>query len=50
MDMCLKSWQKTNGGQEEKVRMGLFEPRHKKTCLWGLQPGKTQTDLLNYRD
>ena len=29
---------------------GLNEPRHKKTCLWGLQPGKTQTGLLSYRD
>ena len=26
------------------------EPRHKKTCLWGLRPGKTQTGLLTYRD
>ena len=25
------------------------EPRHKKTCRRGLQPGKTQPDLLNYR-
>ena len=29
---------------------GSFEPRHEKTCLWGLQPGKTQTGLLRYRD
>ena len=28
----------------------LFEPRHEKTCLQGLQPGKTQTGLLSYRD
>ena len=27
-----------------------FEPRHEKTCLWDLLPGKTQTDLLSYRD
>ena len=26
----------------------LFEPRHKKTCLGGLRPGKTQTSLLSY--
>ena len=25
------------------------EPRHEKTCLRGLRPGKTQTDLLSYR-
>ena len=25
----------------------LFEPRHEKTCLWGLQPGKIQTSLLS---
>ena len=27
-----------------------FEPRHKKTCLRGFLPGKTQTGLLSYRD
>ena len=27
-----------------------LEPRHMKTCLWGLRKGKTQTGLLNYRD
>ena len=27
-----------------------FEPRHEKTCLRGLQPGKTQTGLLSYKD
>ena len=27
-----------------------IEPRHEKTCLQGLQPGKTQTNLLSYRD
>ena len=26
------------------------EPRHEKTCLWGLRPGKTQTGLLSYRE
>ena len=24
-----------------------FEPCHEKTCLWGLRPVKTQTDLLS---
>ena len=28
----------------------INEPYHEKTCLWGFQPGKTQTSLLNYRD
>ena len=28
----------------------LYEPRHKKTCLRGFRPGKTQTGLLSYRD
>ena len=28
----------------------IFEPRHEKTCLWGLRPGKTQTGLLSYSD
>ena len=28
----------------------VFEPCHEKTCLWGLQIGKTQTDLLSYGD
>ena len=27
----------------------LYEPRHKKTCLRGFQPGVTQTSLLSYR-
>ena len=27
-----------------------YEPRHEKTCLWGLRPGKTQTSPLSYRD
>ena len=27
----------------------IIEPCHKKTCLRGLQPGKTQTGLLSYR-
>ena len=27
-----------------------YEPRHEKTCLRGLQPGKTQTGMLSYRD
>ena len=26
------------------------ESCHEKTCLWGLQPGKTQTGLLSYGD
>ena len=28
----------------------LFEPRHEKTCLRGLRPGKTQNSLLSYTD
>ena len=28
----------------------VIEPRHEKTCLWGLWPGKTQTGLFSYRD
>ena len=27
-----------------------YEPRHKKTCLRGFRPGKTQTGMLSYRD
>ena len=27
----------------------VCKPRHKKTCLQGLRPGKTQTGLLSYR-
>ena len=26
-----------------------YEPRHEKTCLRGLRPGKTQTGLLSFR-
>ena len=33
------------------VRIGnVYEPRHEKTCLQDLRPGKTQTGLLSYRD
>ena len=28
----------------------LFEPRHEKTCLRDLRPGKAQTGLLSYGD
>ena len=28
----------------------IYEPHHKKTCLRGLRPGKTQTGLLSYRE
>ena len=28
----------------------LYDPHHKKTCLRGLRPRKTQTGLLSYRD
>ena len=28
----------------------LNEPRHKKTCLCDVPPGKTQSGLLSYRD
>ena len=27
----------------------LIEPHHEQTCLRGLRPGKTRTDLLSYR-
>ena len=30
-------------------RLTLFEPRHEKTCLRGLRPGKTQTGLRSQR-
>ena len=28
----------------------LYEPHHEKTCLQGLRPGKTQTNLLSWWD
>ena len=28
----------------------IIEPRHEKTCLQSLCPGKSQTSLLSYRD
>ena len=31
------------------LRYLLIEPRHKKTCLRGFWPGKTQTSLCSYR-
>ena len=30
-------------------RTMVFEPRHEKTCLQGLRPGKTQTGLRSHR-
>ena len=30
--------------------IGLFKPRHEKTGLPGLRPGKTQSSLLSYRE
>ena len=27
---------------------GAIDPRHEKTCLRGLRPGKTQTGLLSF--
>ena len=30
-----------------KVGKETYEPRHEKTCLWGLRPVKTQTSLLS---
>ena len=33
----------------ESSSSSIFEPRHKKTCLRGLRPGKTRTGLLSYR-
>ena len=34
---------------QDRASKVLNEPRHEKTCLRGLQPGKTQTGLLSYR-
>ena len=33
-----------------KVGQILYDPCHEKTCLQGFGLGKTQTDLLSYRD
>ena len=29
--------------------MSLVEPRHKKTCLGGFRPGRTQTGVYSHR-
>ena len=34
---------------EWEWRLLLHEPRHKRTCLRGFRPGKTQSGLLSYR-
>ena len=34
----------------KKFMSFLIEPCHEKTCFQGLQPDKTQTDLLSYSD
>ena len=35
---------------EQKSPQCINEPRHKKTCVSGFRPGKTQIGLLSYRD
>ena len=27
----------------------FYEPRHEKTCLWGFQPGPTQTEQYSHK-
>ena len=41
---------KETGPFAGRLLMSTFEPRHERTCRPGLQPGKTQTSLLMYRD
>ena len=31
------------------ITLELFQPRHEKTCLWGLRPGKSKTGLRSQR-
>ena len=38
--LCIGVWQRV---------YKVYEPRHEKTCLRGLRPGKSQTGLLSYR-
>ena len=40
----------SSSAHDLKYLYTIYEPHHKKTCLWGLRPGKTQTCLLSYRD
>ena len=47
-----KSWQSSEDIKQERSKnLGTAsnKSRHKKTCLRGLRPGKTQTGLLSYR-
>ena len=39
-----------DSGGEDFLRFLPYEPRHEKTCLRGLRPGKTHTGLLSQRD
>ena len=44
------SWLKCMCPVKTRISLTVIKwDRHEKTCLWGLQPGKTQTSLLNYR-
>ena len=50
LNYLLKFGTKTNKGCPKRYSVLLIEPRHEKTCLRGLRPGKTQSSLLSYRD
>ena len=36
--------------KKNNTKCCIIEPRHEKTCLRGLRPDETQTDLLSYRN
>ena len=38
------------GWAANSLEQALYEPRHEKTFLRGLRPGKTQTGLLSWWD
>ena len=40
----------TNSQNLQTSVQSTNEPRHEKTCPWGLRPGKSQTGLLSYSD
>ena len=42
-------WSVVSGAPLTDGETFSFEPHHKKTCLQGLQPGKTQSGLCSHR-
>ena len=43
-------WHNLNTDEKDLKPLTVYKPHHEKIYLRGLQPGKTETRLLSYRD